>query len=263
MARSSSDNARILVTIPISHFCEKARWALERAGLEYTEQRHIQIIHRFAVKRSGGGTTVPVLRTAEGVFDESSAILGYADEHTAPAQRIYPDEPSQRAEVVALEQRFDTVLGPQARLWLYHEVFKDARRFAPWNLTGVPGWERRIFPFVLAPAKIVIRRHFGISERSAKEASGRVDEEFDAVAELLSDGRSFLVGERFSAADLSFAALAAPALAPPIYGTPLPQPADMGPEMAEAVMRWRAHPAGEFALRLFSEERPASTVTAT
>lgn len=116
---------------------------------------------------------------------------------------------------------------------------------------------------MLAPAKIVIRRHFGISDRSAKEAAVRVDEEFDAVAERLSDGRRFLVGGRFSAADLSFAALAAPALAPPIYGTPLPQPADMSAEMAEAVLRWRSHPAGEFALRLFSEERPAPPVTAT
>jgi len=95
MALSSQDE-RTLVTIPISHLCEKAHWALERAGLDYTEQRHIQIVHRFAVKRAGGGTTAPVLRTAEGVFGESSAILGYADEHTAPEQRLYPDEPSQR-----------------------------------------------------------------------------------------------------------------------------------------------------------------------
>ena len=28
-----------LVTIPISHFCEKARWALDRAGVDYVEQR--------------------------------------------------------------------------------------------------------------------------------------------------------------------------------------------------------------------------------
>ena len=29
-----------LVTIPISHYCEKARWALERAGIAYREERH-------------------------------------------------------------------------------------------------------------------------------------------------------------------------------------------------------------------------------
>jgi len=31
--------------------------------------------------------------------------------------------------------------------------------------------------------------------------------------------------------------------------------------MAEAVLRWRSHPAGEFALRMFGEERPAPRVT--
>jgi len=254
---------RILVTIPISHYCEKARWALDRGGLEYTEKRHIQLVHRVAVKRAGGASTAPVLRTREGVYGESHAILLYADEHVPVAQRLYPAEEPDRSQVLALEQRFDTVLGPQGRLWLYHEVFKDARRFARWNLTGVPGWERRVFPFVLAPAKMIIRRHLGISDRTAKEAADHVNEEFDAVAERLSDGRRYLVGDRFSAADLAFAALAAPAIAPPTYGTPLPQPEDMHEDMAEAVRRWRSHPAGEFALRLFREERPPPRVTTT
>jgi glutathione S-transferase len=253
---------RILVTIPISHFCEKARWALDRAGIEYTEKRHIQLVHVAAAKRAGGGRTVPVLRTAEGVYDESPAILAYADEHTPAERRLYPAGAGERAEVVALERRFDTVLGPEARRWLYDQVFTDARRYAPWNLTGVPAWERRMFPFVLAPAKLGIRRLLDVNPHSVREAVVRVDEEFDAVAERLSDGRRHLVGDRFSAADLAFAALAAPAVCPPVYGTPLPQPEDMHEEFATAVQRWRAHPAGTFALRMFAEERPAPKVTA-
>jgi glutathione S-transferase len=260
MARAG-DSERILVTIPISHFCEKARWALDRAGLDYTEKRHIQLVHWAAVKRAGGGMTAPVLRTREGVYDESPEILRYADEHAPGMAPLYPADEAERADVVALEQRFDTVLGPEGRRWLYHQVFKDAKRFAPWNLTGVPRWERRMFPFVLAPAKLVIRRYLGVSEQSVNTAVTRVDEEFDAVAGLLSDGRRYLVGDHFTAADLAFAALAAPCLAPPVYGTPLPQPEDMTAEMAAAVERWRAHPAGQFALRLFREERPAPKVT--
>jgi glutathione S-transferase len=56
-----------LVTIPISHYCEKARWALERAGLAYREEPHVQRIHRLAARRAGGGATVPVLVTPDGV----------------------------------------------------------------------------------------------------------------------------------------------------------------------------------------------------
>ncbi|MDQ3675345.1 MAG: glutathione S-transferase N-terminal domain-containing protein [Actinomycetota bacterium] len=248
---------RILVTIPISHFCEKARWALDRAGLQYDEQRHIQLVHRVAVKRAGGGTTAPVLLTGEGTFADSSDILRYADHPLPETQRLYPADADERAQVVALEDRFDTILGPEGRRWLYHEVFKDARYFARWNLTGVPGWERRIFPFVLAPAKLIINRSLDITDATAREARRRVDEEFAAVAELLSDGRRHLVGDRFSAADLAFAALAAPAVTPPEYGTPLPQPEDLPDEMAAAVRGWREHPAGRFALRLFREERSA------
>ena len=255
-------SGRILVTIPISHFCEKARWALDRAGVEYIEQRHIQLVHWAAVRRAGGGRTVPVLRTAEGVYDESAAILAYADEHTPPERRLYPVDVGTRAEVVALERRYDAVLGPEGRRWLYEQVFRDARRYAPWNLTGVPAWQRRMFPFVLAPAKLVIRRYLNVNPPAVRTAIVRVDEEFDAVAARLAGGRRYLVGERFSAADLTFAALAAPLVAPPVYGTPLPQPDDMHDEMRDAVLRWRAHPAGAFALRMFAEERPPPKVTA-
>ena len=60
-----------LVTIPISHYCEKARWALERAGIKYREERHVQGIHRIAARRAGGGATVPVLVTPDGVLGDS------------------------------------------------------------------------------------------------------------------------------------------------------------------------------------------------
>jgi glutathione S-transferase len=257
-----ASSERILVTIPISHFCEKARWALDRAGVDYTEKRHIQLVHIAAAKRAGGGRTAPVLRAPEGVYADSAAILAYADEHTPADRRLYPADDAQRAEVVALERRFDTILGPEGRRWLYEQVFTDARRYAPWNLAGVPRWERLMFPVVLPPAKLVIRRHLDVNPASVRNAVVRVDEEFDAVAERLSDGRRHLVGERFSAADLAFAAMAAPLVAPPVYGTPLPQPEEMHDEMAAAVLRWRAHPAGAFALRMFAEERPAPKVTA-
>ncbi|MDX6692051.1 MAG: glutathione S-transferase [Solirubrobacteraceae bacterium] len=255
MARLKDPQQRILVTIPISHFCEKARWALDRAGLHYDEHRHIQLVHQFAARRAGGGATAPVLQTSEGSYSQSSDILHYADEHTPEAHRLYPADPGARAEVEALEDRFGEILGPDARRWLYHQVFQEPRHYAPWNLTGVPGWERRVFPFVIAPAKVIINRHFQITPESVAASRRRVDEEFDAVAERLSDGRRYLVGDRFSAADLSFAALASPALCPPEYGTPLPQPDDLRGEMVEAVAGWRAHPAGEFGLRLYREER--------
>ena len=64
-----------------------------------------------------------------------------------------------------------------------------------------------------------------------------------------------MFGERFTAADLTFAALAAAVVAPPGYGTPLPQ-LDVLPEpVARDVRAFREHPAGAFALRMFRDHR--------
>ena len=70
---------RRLLTIPISHYCEKARWALERAGLSYREERHVQGVNRIVSRRAGGHGTLPVLICEAGVLAESEAILRYAD----------------------------------------------------------------------------------------------------------------------------------------------------------------------------------------
>ncbi len=78
---------------------------------------------------------------------------------------------------------------------------------------------------------------------------------FDAVAQLLSDGRPYLFGERFTAADLTFSALAAPVLVPAQYGVPLPQPDELPVRMAAVVRELRSHPAGAHALAMFARHR--------
>jgi glutathione S-transferase len=78
---------------------------------------------------------------------------------------------------------------------------------------------------------------------------------FDAVADRLADGRRRLVGDRLTAADLTFAALAAAVLMPPEYSVPLPQPDELPAAMAATVRELREHPAGAYALELFRTER--------
>jgi glutathione S-transferase len=244
-----------LVTIPISHYCEKARWALDRAGIAYREERHIQLVHRVASRRAGGRGTVPVLVTADGVFAQSAEILAYADRRTEPGARLYPEEPSLRAEVMALERDFDAGLGPEGRRWMYFHVLPRRDLGVAYNCPGVPAWERRAFPLLLGPMSGYIRHLFAIGPETDEQAGAAVRRTFDAVASRLADGRRYLCGDAFTAADLAFAALGAPALVPPQYGVPLPQPDELPPAMAAGVRAFRAHPAGAFACRLFAEER--------
>ena len=244
-----------LVTIPISHFCEKARWALDRAGVGYVEQRHLQLIHIVAARRAGGGRTVPVFVTADGrVLGESSAILRWADTQVAPGLRLYPDG-DLGARAAELEACLDAGLGPDGRLWMYDQTLPVVREMAPWALAGVPQWERRAFRMGGRVLDRSIRRLLGVDAGAAVAALERVDRVFDDIAARLSDGRRYLLGDRFTAADLAFAALAAPMLLPPRYGSPLP-PLEVVPKTyAGEVRRLRAQPAGEFADRLYAEER--------
>ena len=243
-----------LITIPISHFCEKARWALDRARIPYTEEPHVQWIHIAYARRAGGGRTVPVLLADDGaVLPESAAILRWADGRLDPDDRLYPAG-APGSEVSRIEAWLDTGLGPDGRLWMYESTLPSIRGLMSWIVAGTPRWERvvRSGGWAMDP---FIRRYLGVSAAKAAVARTRVDAVFDAVAAMLADGRPFLCGERFTAADLTFASLSAAVLIPAGYGSPLPPLRSLPAEMADAVRRWRGHEAGLFANRLYAQHR--------
>lgn len=244
-----------LITIPISHYCEKARWALDRAGIAYRERPHLQVIHWIPVARVGGRKTAPVLVWGDRVFADSAEIVEEASAQSQPARALFPDDLAAAAEVRALQRDFDETLGPEGRRWMYFNL-RDRRDIAiAYACTGVPAWERRGLPLVYPLAARIIDRYLDITPANAKRSELEVRAVFDAIAERLGDGRPYLCGERFSAADLTFASLAASLLMPPEYGVPLPQPDELPPVMAAKVREFRAHPAGEHALKMFREER--------
>jgi glutathione S-transferase len=101
----------------------------------------------------------------------------------------------------------------------------------------------------------IVQRALQITDGVEREDEAAVFAEMDHVAERLADGRPYLCGERFGAADLTFAALSAAVTVPPTYGVQLPQPAVLAPATADLVERVRAHPAGRYAMRLYAEDR--------
>jgi glutathione S-transferase len=64
-----------------------------------------------------------------------------------------------------------------------------------------------------------------------------------------------LLGDRFSAADLAFACLAAPALLPPEYSAWLPPLEAFTEEVRARTTSFRETAAGAFVMRLFRDER--------
>ena len=246
-----------LVTIPISHYCEKARWSLERAGLQYREERHVQGVHRFAARRAGGGPTVPVLVTPDGSIGESAEIVAWVDGQLEPECRLLPAGRQERREVQSVCRRLDEGLGPSGRRLMYVHMFDQRELLLQCNNEGLPGWEDRAIRWGWPLVVRLVARVLEIRPGIEIEDEACVWRELDFVAGLLAEGGPYLFGERFGAADLTFASLAASVLAPPIYGVSLPQPDVLPAPMAALIERFREHPAGRYALALIDAQRHA------
>jgi glutathione S-transferase len=253
MSETGRDN--VLVTIPISHYCEKARWALDRAGISYSERPHVQAIHRLATRRAGGGLTAPVLVCAGGVLADSAAILSWVDAQSPPAHALYPDDPEQATQVRKLEEGFNTRLGPHSRCWMYQQLRRRRDLALSYGCAGIPRWEQATLRLGYPVLISIVARVLDVTPATAVQSESEVRAVFDQVGERLADGRSFLCGEKFTAADLTFSALAAPVLMPVGYGVPLPQPSELPAYAAEVVGELRTHPAGKHALAMFDTER--------
>ena len=72
---------------------------------------------------------------------------------------------------------------------------------------------------------------------------------------LLADGRKYLVGDQFSAADLTLACMMAPLVLPRQYGITLPTIEELPAGMKDAVKEFQATLTGRFTLHLFATER--------
>jgi glutathione S-transferase len=245
-----------LLTIPISHYCERARWALQRAGVPFVEEQHLQVLHYLSVTRAGGRGTVPVLVTDGGeVIADSRAIVRFADRHAPERLRLAPSSAVDRARADALSDRFERELAVETRRLVYPRVMGLGRTLLRFNDGTAPLHERLAFRAMYPFARLFISKKLDLRDEMLTRAERIVRATFDEVGALLADGRAFLAGDRFSGADLDFASLSAAVLLPSEYGVPLPA-LDAFPPAARALFdELRAHPAGAFALRLYRTER--------
>ncbi|MDB4962960.1 MAG: Glutathione S-transferase family protein [Myxococcales bacterium] len=243
-----------LITIPFSHYCEKARWALERCGVAYEEDGHLPIFHYLANRRAGAKRTVPVVVDGDTLITDSTEIVAWADAQKPGT--LLPQVASARAEAMAHEDDFDRNLGPATRRWGYYYMLP--RKDLDAMLTrGVPRWQSIALKMSRPIALTMIKRSLKIDAAGAERSRTKIDETFERVSALLAGGKRYLVGDRFSVADLTFAALAAPVVGPREHPFALPPPEEFPPPARAQIEVWRASPAGQFALRIYANHRSA------
>jgi glutathione S-transferase len=212
----------LLWQISISHYSEKARWALDFKRVPHRRRAipggfHMPVA--LALTR-GEIYTFPILVLDGEVIGDSSAIIG-ALEGRFPDPPLYPEDPAERRRALDLEEWFDEELGPPVRLLAWHELVRDPERltrmmdqFLPPQARGTDAARSAAARF----ASVFTDLRYGVkSEEDAERSRQRVLAGLDRLeAELdANEGNEYLAGEEFSVADLTAAALFYPLVLPP------------------------------------------------
>lgn len=255
-----------LITIPMSHYNERARWALDVCGVPYREQGYLPLLHFAPVAwygfgqdsgradRASGRYSTPLLVTSDGErIHDSGEIVAFAARRRPGAIDMSP-------EAIAMAQSFHDRLGPRTRRLVYHWSLPD-REMMIWTARqNVGRLQSGVLHLGYPVFRAVLRKALGVRPERAERALDQVRAIFDEVSNQVRD-KPFLVHDRFSTADLTFASLAALALGVQRhegYGAVMP-PLERCPSEARNVMNeLRETKAGKFALRMFRDHRRPS-----
>jgi glutathione S-transferase len=246
-------NAPVLWHIKVSHFSEKVRWALDYKRVAHRRRTPLPGAHPvFALWLTRGAhATLPILELdGEPIGDSSRIIEALERRHPEPA--LYPDDAGRLARALELEEFFDQHVGPQLRRFVWHEAIKDREAFARLAVRQVPGSLPTTPRLAGNFASTFVRLRYGAANESGAETARRqVLEGLDRLEAKLGSGE-YLVGDRFTVADLTGAALLYPLVLPPEAPTPQLEPPEPFRRFQDSVRERRAF---QWAAEMFRRHR--------
>ncbi|EXJ09659.1 glutathione S-transferase family protein [Nitrincola nitratireducens] len=215
----------ILYQFPISHYCEKVRWALDFKGLTYKTVNLLPGAHVSKIKELTNQTSVPVLQLDQQVLVGSSAILEFL-EARYPQPALMPSDAVLKEQVLDWEKRLDEVGGPAVRLFCYFHLLQTPKQVTPLLTVNQAFYKRWLFTLMFSKVEAVMKKRMGINAHNATKAEKDILELLTEINERLLSN-PFLVGDAFSRADLTASALFAPMFQPEAYPVPWPKEHDL------------------------------------
>ena len=214
-----------LITMYGSPWSERVRWALKFKGLAYEKENYEAGVDEEKIKKLTGQNMVPVLLADGKVIPDSSAILEWL-EASRPEPALLPRSEKDRAQVTLWEEVALNALGPHGRVMIVGRLLRIDD------------------PEAQKSGKYFAEK-YGYSPFEEEQSRLTVTRILTSLKETLS-GREYLVGDTFTRADITTAAMlmlfkAAPqeffVLEPPVRMTYLDQLGE-DPRFAE-VFAWR------------------------
>jgi len=244
----------VLWHIPLSHFNEKVRWTLDYKRIAH----HRQVLgadYLIRAWRATGRGTLPILFLDGRAIGDSTHIIAALEERYSEPP-LYPGDAAARQRALALEDYFDEGLGPALRAAVVTPLFRHDPDLALRVLTtGMPDKAYQMLrPLVrVFPAFYRFRHKISDAELEADRAT--VNAALDRI-EQERRGRSYLVGDTFTVADLTAAAMLSPLLQPPEIQYPLR--VELPPYLHDYRAALLQHPAAQWAADIYRLHRGRS-----
>jgi glutathione S-transferase len=247
-----------VIMFPPSLDCELCRFALGHYGIPYEEVRHTVLFSFFSTLVHGGSLHFPLLYgPGYPTLDYVRPMIDHFDA-ICPADRKLLRTGSDHAAVEADWKQFNETLGGSTATYAYFHLLPHRAIMIRPLTEGTPWYEvasvRAAYPLFAGFLKLGLH----LSPENAAKALTELRQVVESVEARLADGRRYLVGDRFSLSDMSFANALSPLVLAPEYGGPLPTFEQMPPELQATVKEMQSRPGGQFALRIYRDHKRAA-----
>lgn len=247
-------DAPLLWHIPLSHFSEKVRWALDWKNIPHRRRPPARMYLLQAWWATGQGK-LPILFLGDRAIADSTRIIA-AIEERFPEPPLYPRDPAERERALALEDFFDEGLGPAIRAAVVTPLFRNDPDVALRMLTtGMPEAAHQMLSRFLRVFPAFYRFRHAIDDANLENDRATVRAALDRI-EAERRGREYLVGDAFSVADLTAAALLGVLLRPPELE--YPSRVALPPYVEEYRAGVMEHPAARWAMEVYRRCRGVS-----
>ncbi len=211
----------VLYQFRYSHYNEKVRWALDYKGVPHVRRALLPGPHMLPTLWLTRQRQVPALRLDGRGIADSTAIIA-ALEARYPERPLYPADPAARRRALELEEFFDEEIGPHLRRAWFHAVLPFTDYAVAQLAVGWGATTQRVYRWLFPVLRAIMWRDMRLDAASAAASRARVSAALDRLtAEVGTSG--YLVGDAFSIADLTAAALLSPAVMPAEFPYPLVQ----------------------------------------
>ncbi len=201
-----------LYQFPVSHYCEKARWALDYKGVPYKAQTLLPGLHFKKLKAIAPDTTVPVLLIGNDVIQGSERIIDHLDK-LFPDKSLTPADPEQQQQVTEWETFAATKIADPLRCFYYYYLLDQPKTLIPLFSEGGPWYGKYFLGITYKQIKQRMQVGYQLNQRNAQVAMRVVDKAIGRLEAHL-ETHPFLVGDSFTRADLSVCALLSPLVIP-------------------------------------------------